>query len=69
MNAKHIRKYTNDLSPGQFSVYVDEEEIVKDTNHSLAWSRFMIQCRRYDLVGKTILLKKNEKVVAHQKVK
>lgn len=66
-NSGYSRQIPNTTGP--WSVLIDDRVIHEQLNEQLAWSLFKSKCMHYESVGSTVFLRKNEKIIAHQKVK
>lgn len=55
--------------PGDWSVYLDDCPLHEHLNEGMAWNLFKSRCVHFESQGSTVFLKKNAKVIAHQKVK
>jgi hypothetical protein len=54
---------------GPWSVSIDDRLVHEQLNEQLAWNLFRSRCSHHESVGFTVFLRKNEKIIAHQKVK
>lgn len=66
-NSIYSRQIPNTTGP--WSVSIDDRIIHEQLNEQLAWNLFKSRCTHYESVGSTVFLRKNEKIIAHQKVK